>query len=402
MTWLTSSERLELRRNLARLVKFRIPQRVRYLCDAARASGATQLVLVSDLDAYCSEQQFAPFHRHRTELREQLKVVLNHRLLEDVLAQPEAALAGADMVLLKLSFRTAAADAERTVRAIAKARPRGAKLVYFDGDDDLAITWPTVLSMVDVYVKKHVFRDPAMYARRFVGKSNLTTYVAEKFGVSFADNPIPAAGPVPARDLARLELGYNLALDDKIHALYRRTQAAWRSEERPNDIVCRASMADWLVHLRKDIAPRLAGLKGRHRIILPTARVSQEEYDRELATSKLCISPFGFGEICWRDFEAVLWGCLMIKPDMSHVRTEPDLYVPYETYVPVKWDYSDLETQCLRFLGDEGARRRIVAGAYATLSSFYERQVFLDWLGALLERAGVRAAAARHTLGSAA
>lgn len=383
--------RWDLYRELARLVKFRIPQRARYVYDVMRSSGATELMLVSDLDAYCSEQQFAPFHRHRAELRERLNIVLRHRLLRRVMAEPKVALANADVIGLKLSFRTAPADAEAIVHTIARAKPRGAKLVYFDGDDDCAIAWPAILPLVELYVKKHVFREPAMYARRFVGKHNLTSYVAEAFGVSFAENMIPSAGPVDASYLERVHLAYNLALDDKISELYRRTQNAWYHDDRPNDVVCRASMADWLVHLRKEVAPSLAKLPAKYRVIVPTERVSQEEYDRELASSKICVSPFGFGEICWRDFEAILWGCLMVKPDMSHVRTQPDIFVPYETYVPVKWDYSDLNSQCIRFLADGAARRRIVTQAYDALSTFYEKQVFLELVGEMLGLLGVRA-----------
>jgi hypothetical protein len=380
------SEERTVRRELARLLKFRMPQRLLYLRDAARAPAATRLVLVSDREAYCSEQQFAPFHRHRAELRDRLSLVLDHRLLDAVLAAPVDALAGAGLVGLKLSFRTPPHVAAHVVRTIAAAKPAHARLLYFDGDDDSAIAWPELLPHVDLWVKKHVFRDPAMYARSFVGKNNLTTYVAETFGESFADNIIPGSAPVDARHLSRIHLGYNVALDDKIVALYRRTRSHWQDQQRPNDIVCRASLADWLVHLRKDIAPRLAGLPAPYRVILPTERVSQQEYDRELARSKICVSPFGFGEICWRDFEAVLWGCLMVKPDMSHIRTEPDIFVPYETYVPVRWDYADLEAQCTRFLVDDAARRRIVTRAYEVLADFYERQAFVEWVAALLVR----------------
>ena len=31
------------------------------------------------------------------------------------------------------------------------------------------------------------------------------------------------------------------------------------------------------------------------------------------------MSPFGFGEICYRDFEAMLNGACLIKPDVSHL-----------------------------------------------------------------------------------
>ena len=58
--------------------------------------------------------------------------------------------------------------------------------------------------------------------------------------------------------------------------------------------------------------------------------------------SKVGLSPFGMGELCYRDLEFIQYGCLLIKPDMSKVITEPDFFKPMETYVPVKVDWSDL------------------------------------------------------------
>lgn len=67
-----------------------------------------------------------------------------------------------------------------------------------------------------------------------------------------------------------------------------------------------------------------------------------QEYVDVLRRSKVAISPFGMGEICFRDFEIVHYGTVMIKPDMSRVLTEPSFYIPYETYIPCKPDWSDL------------------------------------------------------------
>ena len=39
--------------------------------------------------------------------------------------------------------------------------------------------------------------------------------------------------------------------------------------------------------------------------------------------SKLCFSPFGYGEVCWRDFEAMSTGAVLVKPDMSHLQARP-------------------------------------------------------------------------------
>ena len=52
---------------------------------------------------------------------------------------------------------------------------------------------------------------------------------------------------------------------------------------------------------------------------------------RELAQCGICFSPFGYGEVCWRDDEAVYSGALLINPGMSHMVTEPDVFVPGET-----------------------------------------------------------------------
>ena len=38
---------------------------------------------------------------------------------------------------------------------------------------------------------------------------------------------------------------------------------------------------------------------------------------------------------------AVLTGAVLLKPDMSHVETDPDIFVPWETYAPLAWDLSD-------------------------------------------------------------
>ena len=46
----------------------------------------------------------------------------------------------------------------------------------------------------------------------------------------------------------------------------------------------------------------------------------------ELRHSKICLSPFGYGEICWRDIEAMLTGSVVLKQDMSHLVTKPNLY----------------------------------------------------------------------------
>lgn len=81
-------------------------------------------------------------------------------------------------------------------------------------------------------------------------------------------------------------------------------------------------------------------------------RLPVDEYYNRMLNSKIILAPFGFGEIAPRDLEAAMFGSVLIKPDMSHIETVPNLYLPYQTYVPCKHDFSDLNEKIDYVLSD--------------------------------------------------
>lgn len=111
----------------------------------------------------------------------------------------------------------------------------------------------------------------------------------------------------------------------------------------------------------------------RWHVSVDASRRPWEEYVQELCSAKACISPFGYGEVCFRDFEAVLAGAVLIKPDMSHLETRPDIYRPWETYAPVKWDWSDLPEVVDRVLGDPEAGCVLASRARTVLEEFLDQ-----------------------------
>jgi len=86
--------------------------------------------------------------------------------------------------------------------------------------------------------------------------------------------------------------------------------------------------------------------------------------------SKISISPFGMGEFCYRDYEAIFNLSLIIKPDIQHVKTLINYFEPYKNYIPCKPDYSDVNEKIDLVLSNEELRRDIVTYAY---NSFYEK-----------------------------
>ena len=349
------------------------------------------ILLTTDEGAWTSDQQYAPVRHHAAILRKQLGVSVRFMTLTDALRLRPEALRGFAMVGVKLSFRTAAEAALATVRTIRERLGRDhARLVYFDGDDDLMIQWPEILQLVDSYVKKHVMRDPAAY-RPGIGKSNLTDHVARTYGVSFEKHPIPAMRRsfpgVPRAAADKIHLGWNIAFDDKIRRL-----AAKASIHMPKDtdVVCRAGVpGDWIEPFRKPVVDLLESVRTRWRVLTPRHRVDQAQYNQELLRSRICVSPFGYGEICWRDFEAILCGCLLVKPDVGHLRTYPDVFVPGDTYVPVRWDYGDLLEKCERYLSDEAARLRVATRAREVLETATRPEAFVSVFAGVLRHAGV-------------
>ena len=72
-------------------------------------------------------------------------------------------------------------------------------------------------------------------------------------------------------------------------------------------------------------------------------RVSTEEYHQKMFNSKIIFAPFGYGEMAPRDLEAAMYGSILLKPNMDHLQTSPNVYLDGETYISCKHDYSDLE-----------------------------------------------------------
>ena len=67
-----------------------------------------------------------------------------------------------------------------------------------------------------------------------------------------------------------------------------------------------------------------------------------EEYIDVLYNSKVAISPFGMGEVCYRDFECMQFGTIIIKPSMEKVNTIPNIYIDNDTYISVDYNWSNL------------------------------------------------------------
>lgn len=126
-------------------------------------------------------------------------------------------------------------------------------------------------------------------------------------------------------DYAKLHVGFSFAAYDHMQPLF---EAPAPTGDRPY-LLNFAGTVDygpdvpWLNWHRQRCVEAIQAIPGNH--FCEVGRpLSREEYWDSLRKSVFCVSPWGLGEPCWRDFEGVMCGCVVIKPDTRHIRTQPE------------------------------------------------------------------------------
>ena len=98
-------------------------------------------------------------------------------------------------------------------------------------------------------------------------------------------------------------------------------------------------------NFRRGLVDKLEVLENKYNVarIINGVRIPQDQYYEKMKNSKIVIAPFGYGEMAPRDIESSMFGSVLLKNDMSHIDTIPNIYIDRGTYMAIKWDWSDLE-----------------------------------------------------------
>ncbi|WP_020614563.1 hypothetical protein [Sediminispirochaeta bajacaliforniensis] len=265
-------------------------------------------------------------------------------------------------------------------------RDRFRTVVYFDDTASADELNTAVFPYVDIYYKKQLQRDRDVYTRPSYGKRAFTDYYHRTCGLVDDNEEIrPALLP---EELRKLHLAWNLGIGcypkSKIrNGLARRLEPLWgmkamrflySSPERYRGSVKRiprisarfgTNFDRRTVAFHREIFLKQAESNS----LFLTGRVSLRQFNQEMRQVRAVLSPFGWGEICFRDFEAILNQSVLIKPDMSHIETWPDVYLPDETYVSVDWDGKNLLERCNTVMDTTLELERLRSNAYEAYQS---------------------------------
>lgn len=248
--------------------------------------------------------------------------------------------------------------------------PGGVTRAYLDSFANNDVRWAGIFESTAFYFKKSLFTDLSEFTRPTYGHTNLTEYYGRLYGL---EDEMTDWG-VPQSALPKLRLAPNFLTDPDLSAALM-AEPKESPPEKEIDLHARlggTSAEGWYGEMRRHAARVVDGLSGLR--VAKGTGVSRRVFAHELQRSKACFSPFGYGELCWRDIEAIAAGAVLIKPDMSHLRTEPDLYRDGETYIACRWDFADLSDKLNEILADEERRlfltdnARRIARAYLEMS----------------------------------
>lgn len=237
-----------------------------------------------------------------------------------------------------------------------------------------------VLPYVDRYIKRQTLRDKSLYQQDFQGGFIYADFVARHWGFDLKDWYF-GSKPDPAQ-IHKIATGWNLGITPRYRRMLRISRVnpiPWRA--RPIDIHLRVGTInrtdksqEWYQFSRGKALESIQPLASK-RHLSGSGRVPARHYFAELYASKIVFSPFGWGEVCFRDYEAVAAGAVLVKPDMSHLETHPNIYVPNVTYIPTPWPCDDIADIVQDHL-DKTSGGDLANNAQSELRNFYKGSMF--------------------------
>jgi hypothetical protein len=230
---------------------------------------------------------------------------------------------------------------------------------------------------IDIYVKKQTYADFANYGRPTLGDTKLNDYYARRHSLPDA----PQQFDPPQGLEKKIRLGSNFSMSPLMIDLFLDQFSGNRS--RDIDLHSRIAVngVRWYKAMRQEAKGAVQKLQGVK--VVSGGRLRRHKFYAEMQRSKLCFSRFGYGEVWSRDYEAHATGALLLKPDMSHLRVLPDVFLPIETYVPLKWDLSDFGEKVEYYLHNHDARSQIVRQGFEVNAAWIKSQDYVGTIAGL-------------------
>ena len=296
-----------------------------------------------------------PYRYFRKELRQELNLYTKE-ITSNSLEEKKQCIDSfkGDIIILSLPLR--GDDGEILSKKVVKdffldiPQKSREKIIFFTPSDNPISPYFDILPLVKLYMLPFTLKKPEEYERTYKGGSQLAHAMSDIYDI----DPIPEneyrdelfSSQAESQYLDKLTTSWNFTHWKRLIKLFdsHNKKCLPHQSNRPIDVSCRFNQyIGWCKRHRMESYNALQAMSKRYNIVASCDKVDIKQYFREIENSKILFSPFGWGEICPKEYEAIIKGCLVIKPSVEHINIFPNVLIPNETYVPVKWDLSDLK-----------------------------------------------------------
>lgn len=334
----------------------------------------TQKVLIVCENNRIPDAQVYPFYHYANRFLTQHRMEVAFVSRATVESQLSSRCTGADWVLFQTWYDHSADFMEALIVRLRRWAP-AARLAYLDWFAPTDLRYAEVLHPhIELYYKKNLLKDRSRYGQPTLGHTNLTDYYARKFQLDEA----PACFAIPNDFMAKVRLAPCFALGPAfLPGFLKESGRMPLLPTRTIDLHARLGVtgSPWYAAMRQEAVAALDTLEGIR--IARQGKVSRRQFMKELHNSRICFSPFGFGEVCWRDYEAVLTGAALLKPNMQHIETIPNIFIPFQTFISCRWDYQDFKSLLEHYLQAEDERLQITQRAFGTVQAYIRNADFV-------------------------
>ena len=238
-------------------------------------------------------------------------------------------------------------------------------LVFFDNADSTGHFHYHVLPYVDLYLKKQLLKDFSLYAKSLCRKRLFTDFYARNYNFPERNENRPIF-TLESKHLNKISLSWNFALKDYrsennlskfLNGFIRNKKLRFSEPNLNRRYILAANYtvkkSYELVYFQRNQLLKILSEKYKSNPMVSIGKIPKKIYLKTMRSSKAIISPFGWGEICYRDFETFISGAALIKPDMNHLNTWPNIFKENRTYIPIPWRIEEWSKLIPEILSDE-------------------------------------------------
>ena len=262
------------------------------------------------------------------------------------------------------------------------------KLIFLDLSDSSSTIINEALEIVDIYFKNQVHKNKNIYLKPLYGRRIFTDYYHKKFGIK----DINSEKKIPVKNknnLKKIKIlwnsyfsNYSIYGDLKIRLykilplnfLLNIPKLPIYINNKKNDVSCRMG----LNYSKETVAFQRKKINDLLKDSYNFKKVSKRMYFKELTNSKVLISPFGYGEINLKDFEAFFYGCILYKANMDHLETWPNFYLKGKTYIDFDWSLNNFQNKLDQIIRNFEQYFEIANYANSLYSSYLHDEKYLE------------------------